>query len=121
MNIVLWVLQVILAWLCIAGGAFQLFKLDELAKGVTSMRALPRGLWQFLGLFGCLCGLALIVPPLVGAPLLTVYAAAAVAAQSLLICTFYVVYRDFSPLSYSAAMAVMAGFIAYARFALSPF
>jgi hypothetical protein len=121
MNIFLWVLQVALAWLCVAGGAFQIFKLDELAKGVASMRALPRGLWKFLGAFGCVCGLALIVPPLVGMPMLTVYAAAAVAAQSLLICTFYVIYRDFSPLGYSAAMALIAAFIAYGRLVLSPF
>lgn len=121
MNILLWVLQVVLAWLCIAGGAFQVLKLDELAKGVASMRALPAGLWKFLGVFGCVCGVALIVPPLVGVPMVTAYAALAVAAQSLLICAFYVVYRDFSPLGYSAAMAVIAAFIAYGRFVLSPF
>lgn len=121
MNILLWVLQVVLAWLCIAGGVFQVFKLDELAEGVASMRALPHGLWMALGAFGCVCGLALIVPPLVGMPALTRYAATAVAAQSLLICAFYVIYHDYSPLGYSAVMAVMAAFIAYGRYAWSPF
>ena len=43
MNILLWVLQVALAFLCISGGVFQIFKLDELKKGVAAMRELPRG------------------------------------------------------------------------------
>jgi len=43
MNIVLWIFQIVLALLCISGGAFQIFKLDELRKGVAAMRALPRG------------------------------------------------------------------------------
>jgi heptaprenylglyceryl phosphate synthase len=47
-------------------------------------------------------------------------AAAAVAAQSLLISAFYVYYGDRSPLPYSVAMAIMAAFISYGRFALAP-
>lgn len=121
MNILLWVLQIALAWLCIAGGAFQIFKLDELRKGVTSMRALPRGLWASLGAFGCLSGVGLIVPGAADVlPGLTPIAAAAVAAQSLLITLFYVYYRDFSPMFYSGAMALIAAFVSYGRFALDP-
>lgn len=121
MNIALWVLQVVLAWLCVAGGFFQLFKLDELAKGVNSMRALPQGLWKALGAFGIVCGVGLVLPPLEGLPWLTAYAAAAVAVQALLICALYVAYRDFSPLGYSAAMVVLAAFTTYGRFVSSPF
>jgi hypothetical protein len=32
MNILLWVLQVALALLCLAGGAYKVFKFDELAS-----------------------------------------------------------------------------------------
>jgi hypothetical protein len=122
MNIVLWVLQVALAWLCIGGGAFQIFKIEQLQANVASMRELPRSLWAFLGAFGCLAGLGLILP---GAthmlPVLTPIAAAAVAAESVLISAFYIYYGDRSPMLYSAAMAVMAAFISYGRFALKPF
>src|SRR5439155_75 len=44
MNILLWVLQIALALLCIAGGTFKIFKIEQLQKNVASMRALPRGL-----------------------------------------------------------------------------
>ena len=122
MNIFLWVLQCMLAWLCIAGGFFQMFKIEQLQEIVASMRALPHGLWAFLGAFGCLAGLGLILP---GAthilPGLTPVAAAAVAVESLLISGFYIYYGDSSPLFYSFAMAIMAAFICYGRFMLKPF
>jgi hypothetical protein len=121
MNILLWVLQIALAWLCIAGGIFQIFKIEDLQKGVASMRELPRGLWAFLGAFGCLAGLGLILPGVINVlPVLTPISAAAVAAESVLISAFYLYYRDSSPMFYSVAMAVMAAFISYGRFALQP-
>ena len=117
MNILLWVLQIALALLCISGGIFQMFKIEELRKGVAAMRALPRGLWAFLGAFGCLSGLGLILPGTTNVlPVVTPIAAAAVAAESALISAFYIYYRDFSPLVYSAAMTIMAAFISYGRF-----
>jgi hypothetical protein len=79
MNIVLWIFQIVLALLCISGGAFQIFKLDELRKGVAAMRALPPGAWWLLGGSGCVAGLGLLVP---GASV-TALAAATIAAQSL--------------------------------------
>jgi hypothetical protein len=121
MNILFWVLQVALSWLCIAGGAFQIFKINELEKTVAAMRELPHGLWAFFGGFGCLCGLCLILPGIFKVlPTLTPIAAAAVAVQSLLITALYLHYGDRAPVPYSITMAILAAFIAYGRFALKP-
>ena len=114
MNIVLWIFQILLALLCISGGAFQLFKLDELRKGVAAMRALPRSIWWLLGGIGCLAGFGLLVP----GTSLTALAAAAIAAQSLVISALYVKHRDRAPLPYSLAMMFMAAFICYGRWSL---
>jgi len=38
-----------------------------------------------------------------------------------LISAFYIYYGDSSPMIYSVAMAIMAAFISYGRFALKPF
>ena len=117
MNILLWVLQIALALLCISGGIFQMFKIEELRKGVAAMRELPRGLWAFLGAFGCVAGLGLILPGATGVlPVVTPIAAAAVAAESVLITAFYVRYGDRSPMMYTVAMAIMGAFIFYGRF-----
>lgn len=120
MNILLWVLQVVLAFLCVSGGAFQIFKIEDLKKGVAAMRALPRGLWAFLGAFGCVGGLCLLLPALGIVPGLAAFAAAALAAHSLFISALYVRHGDRAPLPYSVTMAVLAAFIALGRFALSP-
>jgi hypothetical protein len=121
MNILLWVLQVALAFLCISGGVFQIFKLEDLKKGVAAMRELPGGLWAFLGAFGCVAGVCLILPGVLGVmPGLTAIAAAAIAAHSLLISAFYIHYGDRPPLPYSVTMTLMAAFIAYGRFVLQP-
>jgi hypothetical protein len=121
MNIALWILQIALAFLCVSGGIFQIFKLDELKKGVAAMRALPRGLWMFLGAFGCVGGLLLIVPGVMRwLPGLTPLAAAAVALQSALISGFYLRYRDRAPLPYSLTMVMLAVLICYARLSLQP-
>jgi hypothetical protein len=121
MNILLWVAQVALALLCISGGVFQIFKLEELQKGVAAMRALPRGLWLFLGAVGCVAGLGLILPGATNLlPGLTPIAAAAVAVQSVLISGLYLRYRDRAPLPYSVVMVMMAAFICYGRLELEP-
>lgn len=121
MNALLWALQVALALLCISGGAYQIFMLEELQKGVAAMRALPQWLWKFLGALGCVAGLGLIVP---GAtqllPTLTPIAAAVVAVQSTLISAFYLRFRDKSPLPYSLVMVLLAVVVCYGRFSLQP-
>lgn len=122
MNILLWVLQIALAWLCIAGGIFQIFKIEQLRKNVAAMRELPRSLWTIFGVFGCLAGLGLILPGAINVlPVLTAYTAVAVAMESALISAFYIYYRDFSPMIFSVVMGIMAAFITYGRFTLKPF
>ncbi len=121
MNILFWVLQAILAWLCIAGGYFQMFKLDQLQQGVAAMRELPHGLWMALGAIGLLAGIGLILPAALGRlPVVTPVAAAVIAVHSVLICALYLYYGDRAPLPYSLAMAVIAAVIVYGRFVLKP-
>jgi hypothetical protein len=121
MNALLWTLQIALAVLCVSGGAYQIFMLDELRKGVTAMRALPKALWQFLGALGCVAGVALVVPgAAISLPILTPIAAAIVAMQSALISGFYLRFRDKAPLPYSLVMVMLAVIICVGRFSLQP-
>jgi hypothetical protein len=46
MNILLWILQAALAFLYISGGAYKVFKFDQLAN---HMHVLSRGGWRVLG------------------------------------------------------------------------
>ena len=122
MNILLWVLQLALALLCLSGGAYKAFKFDELAK---QMSALSRGGWRALGVFEMVCGILLIVPAAAKwMPVLTTLAAAALALEALALSGVYARYSRrltaANPLVWSAAMGLMAIFVAYGRYALWP-
>jgi hypothetical protein len=124
MNLLLWVLQIALALLSLAGGAYKVFMFDELAK-MPAMGALSRGGWGALGVFEMLCGVLLVVPFAVKwMPALTPLAAAALAVESLALAAVYARYSlnltATNPLVWVVMMGLMAAFVAYGRYALSP-
>lgn len=120
MNILLWVFQAVLALLLLSGGAYKVFSGDELA---TQMAALPGGAWQALGVLEVLGAVLLIVPAaLKWKPILTPLAAAVLALEALGLALFYAQYSlelaATNPLVWSVAIALMAAFVAYGRYAL---
>jgi DoxX-like family len=124
MNILLWVLQIALALLSLAGGAYKVFVFDELAK-VPAMGALSRGGWGALGVFEMLCAVLLVVPAAAKwMPVLTPLAAAALALESLALAGLYARYSlkltATNPLVWVVLMGLMAAFVAYGRYALRP-
>ncbi len=122
MNILLWILQVMLAWLSIAGGFFQIFKIEDLQRTVAAMRELPTSLWAVFGAIGILAGLGLILPGAINVqPGITPYAAAIMAVESIIIAGLYIYFGDKAPLPFVIVMAVLGAFIAYGRFVLKPF
>jgi len=124
MNILLWVVQVALALLSLAGGAYKVFSFDELAK-MPATGALSRGGWSALGVFEMLCAVLLVVPASTKwIPVLTPLAAAALALESLALAGLYARYSlkltATNPLVWVVGMALMAAFVAYGRYALRP-
>src|SRR4051812_34400657 len=106
MNILLWVLQVVLAWFSAAGGIFQIFKIEDLQKNVASMRELPYALWAVLGAIGIVAGVGLILPRAANMmPVLTPISAAIICAESILISGFYIYFGDTAPLPYTVVMS----------------
>jgi uncharacterized membrane protein YphA (DoxX/SURF4 family) len=78
MNILLWVLQVLTAFLFAASDVMKVFMFDQISGDVPSFGALHRQVWMVLGLMELCCVVGLIAP---GAfrwyPILTVIAAGA--------------------------------------------
>ena len=122
MNILLWVLQVALAFLYLSGGAYKVFKFDELA---THMRALPRGGWRALGVLE-MVGAVLLVAPAAAKwmPVLTPLAAAVLALETLALAALYARYSlkfaATNPMLWAIVMGLLAVFVAYGRYVLSP-
>jgi hypothetical protein len=115
MNVLLWVIQVLLALLSIAGGAYKVLAYGQFAK-TPPAAALPHGVWIALGAFEIICGLLLIIPVFKMVPV----AATALVIESIGLAVVYARYStEFAaqnPLVWVTVMAVMAAFIAFGRF-----
>jgi uncharacterized membrane protein YphA (DoxX/SURF4 family) len=122
MNVLLWVLQVALAFLYLSGGAYKVFKFDQLAN---QMRALSRSGWRALGVLEMLGAVLLIIPAATKwMPVLTSLAAAALALETLVLAALYARYSlklaATNPMVWAAVMGLLVAFVAYGRYALSP-
>ena len=115
MNVLLWVIQVALAFLYLSGGAYKVFKFDALAN---HMRALPRGGWRALGVLEMVGAVLLVVPAV------TPLAAAALALETLALGGLYTRYSlklaATNPMVWAVVMGLLAAFVAYGRYALMP-
>lgn len=122
MNILLWVLQAVLALLNFAGGAYKLSSFDEVAK---QMSEVPRGLWSALGVIEIVGALLLIVPAATKwKPSLTPLGAAVLALEGLGLAVLYGQYSlalsASNPMPWALVMALLAAFVAYGRYRLVP-
>ncbi len=121
MNVILWILQAVLALFCLAGGAYKILGFDELAK-MPATAALPRGGWAAVGIFEIICGVLLIVPAATKwMPALTPIAAALLVVESVALALLYARYSlqltATNPLVWVVAIAIMAAIVAYGRYA----
>lgn len=120
MNVLLWILQSVLAFFCLAGGAYKIFAFDELAK-MPATAELSRVAWGTLGAFEIVCGVLLIIPAATKwKPILTPIAAAVLALESVALALMYAQHSlqltATNPLTWVIAIAVMAAFVAYGRY-----
>lgn len=120
MNIVLWIVQAVLALLYLAGGAYKVFSFDEVANQLT---ALPRGGWSALGVVEMIGAVLLVVPAAANWwPVLTPAAAAVLTLETVGLAALYARYSlaltAANPLVWAVAMALLVGFVAYGRYAL---
>ena len=122
MNILLWVLQILLAVHTVMGAVWKFSHSPE--QTMPSLKAIPHGVWLGMSVLELLCSLGLILPAL--SPSLSILApiaAACIAAEMLLFCGLHLASGDanYGPMVYWLVVAALCGFIAYGRFVLKPF
>src|SRR5205809_8149300 len=87
MNILLWVLQILLALHTVMGAVWKFSKSEQ---SVPSLKAIPHGVWLAMSVLELLCSLALILPAFnKPVAILVPIAAAFVAAEMLLFCAVH--------------------------------
>ena len=121
MNILLWVLQVLLALMYAASGYMKIFMFDKISGEVPSFGALPRQAWMALGVVELICVVGLIAPSaLHWRPTLTVAAAAILALESLVFVGVHVKYGETGSVVMVIVLGLLMAFIAYGRLVLKP-
>jgi putative oxidoreductase len=125
-NIVLWILQGVIALFCIMGSIWRFNNYEQASKDVPSLNALSYGVWNAIGAFEIICALGLILPGVLKMkPILTPVAAACLAVEMLLVTGLHVKFFGFqvtatNPATWSFMLAVLVAFVAYGRYALHP-
>jgi hypothetical protein len=121
MNILLWVLQGLTAFLYGASGIMKVFMFDKISKEDPSFAVLPRQAWMALGIVELVCVFGLIVPSaLRWQPKLTVAAAAILALESLVFVGVHMKTRQVGTIVMCLVLGGLMAFIAYGRAVLKP-
>jgi hypothetical protein len=114
MNILLWVLQVLLAVAFFAHGCLFLFPPASVVEQMNA--SLPRWFQLFLGVAEVLAAVGLIVPGLTRIqPWLVTWAAAGIMVVMVSATGFHLVRGEISSAAITLVLLVMATFVAYMR------
>ncbi len=119
MNILLWILQILLALHTIAG-AFWKFSNPET---VESLQAIPHSLWTSLSIIEFLCALGLILPLIIKRlAILVPVAALCIATEMILFSVLNILseYTNTGEIIYWLVVAVICVIIAWGRLVLKP-
>ena len=119
MNIVLWILQVLLALAFLAHGWLFLAPPPEIAAKMNE--SLPRWFQLFLGVAEVLAGLGLTLPGLTRIkPWLVVWAAGGIMIVMVSATVFHVVRGEISSAIVTLVLLAIATFVAYMRHRVRP-
>jgi hypothetical protein len=122
MNILLWILQVLLAVHTAIGAVWKFSNSAE--QTMPSLGAIPNGAWLAMSVIELLCAVGLILPAFnKSSGFLAPVAAVLIAAEMLLFSILHIYSGDvnYGPMAYWLVVAAVCAFIAYGRFVLRPF
>jgi uncharacterized membrane protein YphA (DoxX/SURF4 family) len=120
-NIVLWVVQVVLAGMFLIAGVTKAFRYEQAHASLLWVKDVPRRLTTFIGVSELLGGLGLLLPALTGTlPWLTPLAAVGLALIMLLAIGFHATRRETSAIVINSVLLVLAAIVAYGRFFVVP-
>lgn len=115
MNIILWVLQVLLALHTIIGAVW---KFSNPEQTVPALTVIPHGIWLAMGVLELFLSLGLVLPALKkNLGILAPISAGCIAAEMLLFCVLQIYSGElnYGHIIYWLVAASLCGFIAYGR------
>ena len=119
MNVVLWILQVLLALVFLAHGLLVLMPPPEIAAQMNA--ALPRWFWLFLGVAEVLAAIGVTLPGVLRIqPRLVVWAAAGMAVVMISATIWHLVRSEWSSVGITTVLLAMAAVVLYMRTVVRP-
>jgi len=119
MNILLWVVQVLLAVVFIAHGLLLLMPPPDIAAQMVM--SLPRAFWVFLGVAEIAAAIGLTLPGLTRVmPWLVSWAAAGIMIVMISATGYHIVRGEISSAAVTFVLLLMATFVAYMRLRVMP-
>jgi putative oxidoreductase len=119
MNIVLWILQVLLAAAFFAHGWLVLAPPPDIAAQMLA--ALPRWFWVFLGIAEILAAVGLTLPGLTRIlPGLVTWSAVGIMIVMVSATVWHIARNEISSALVTLVLLAMATFVAYARYRILP-
>ena len=119
MNILLWVLQVLLAVVFIAHGLLLLMPPPDIAAQMVM--SLPRSFWVFLGVAEVAAAIGLTLPGLTRVmPSLVTWAAVGIMIVMISATIYHVMRNEISSAVVTFVLLLMATFVAYVRLRVMP-
>jgi len=119
MNVLLWVLQVLLAVVFIAHGLLLLMPPPEIAAQMVM--SLPRSFWVFLGVAEIAAAIGLTLPGLARVkPWLVAWAAGGIMIVMISATGYHIVRGEISSAAVTFVLLLMATFVAYMRLRVMP-
>jgi hypothetical protein len=119
MNIVLWILQVLLALVFFAHGLLLLVPPVDIAAQMNA--ALPRWFWLFLGTAEILAAVGLTLPGITRIqPRLVTWAAGGIIIVMVSATAWHIARNEISSAAVTLVLFAMATFVAYSRYRVLP-
>ncbi|HJS29301.1 MAG TPA: DoxX family protein [Anaerolineales bacterium] len=118
MNIVLWVIQVLLAVAFLVHGRVMLSPPATLQPGMAYVRDIAPGPRRIIGILEILAAIGLVLPWLTGIlPWLTPLAAAGLVVLMAGSAIYHILRREYGNIVLNLVLLALAAFVAYGRFA----
>jgi uncharacterized membrane protein YphA (DoxX/SURF4 family) len=123
MNIVLWIVQILLAAAFLMAGFSKAFQpIEALGQMIPWTLDIPLALVRFIGVSELLAGVGLVAPVLTGIkPHLTILAAAGIILVMVSAVIFHLARGEYSYIIFNLVLLAVAAFVAYGRWRLAPF
>lgn len=120
MNILLWILQILLALHTVFGAVW---KFSNSEQTIASLKVIPHGIWLAMSIIEILCAIGLILPAFnKDLAKLAPISASVITAEMLLFSVLLIFSgsANYGHLIYWLVVAAICAFITYGRFVLKP-